>query len=198
MLAKLKRMAPKVSTFDLAEFKRLIATPTLPDLGPGPRAGVEKIEALTPRIDAFFSARQCAPATCELLRAAALLWHDHHDAAHEIAQREASAEGSFLHAILHRREPDYGNAKYWFHRVGNHPSFKQMAQEVADLISQNPDFEPEAELLPRGSWDPFAFIDACETAALFPLADPRRKLLQQIQAIEFDALVNHLSRPRAI
>ncbi|MBI3417757.1 MAG: hypothetical protein HY043_20895 [Verrucomicrobia bacterium] len=187
-------MANQVSTFDPAAFKQLLATPTLPDLGPGPRAGVERLDALQQRLNTFFAKCRCAPARRELLRGAALLWHDHHDAAHEFAQRDASAEGSFLHGILHRREPDYANARYWFHRVGHHPCFGVIAEKVAELIADNPDREPEIELLPRGHWDPFAFIDACEAAALLPLADPRRKLLQEIQAIEFDALVEHLGR----
>src|SRR5580704_4979982 len=43
--------------------------------------------------------------------------------AHQVAQDVESAEGSFWHAIVHRREPDAGNAGYWFQRVGAHPIF---------------------------------------------------------------------------
>ena len=187
-------MAVSAPSFELAAFRQLIATPTLPDLGPGPRADVEHLDALNRKLDSFLATIHRSLATRELLRCAALLWHDHHEAAHEIAQHNSTAEGSFLHGILHRREPDYSNAKYWFQRVGKHACFKTIAEEVAGLIANQPDCEPESELLPRGTWDPFAFIDACEAAALLPLSNPQRKLLQEIQAVEFDALVAHLSR----
>lgn len=186
-------MAVSPPSFELAAFKQLIATPTLPDLGPGPRANVEQLEELNRRLDSFLATTHCSLATRELLRCAAFLWHDHHETAHEIAQNNSTAEGSFLHGILHRREPDYGNAKYWFHRVGKHACFEKIAEEVAELITSQPDCEPELDLLPRGTWDPFAFIDACEAAALLHFSNPRRKLLQEIQAVEFDSLLEHLS-----
>jgi hypothetical protein len=44
------------------------------------------------------------------------LWHDFLDQAHQIAQQNESAEGSWLHAIVHRREGDFSNSKYWYAR----------------------------------------------------------------------------------
>src|SRR5262245_6850024 len=46
------------------------------------------------------------------------LWHDFIEEAHKIAQDNASAEGSWLHAIVHRREGDFSNSKYWYARCG--------------------------------------------------------------------------------
>ena len=40
------------------------------------------------------------------------------DKAHAIAQDDASAEGSWVHAYLHRVEGDLGNASYWYRRAG--------------------------------------------------------------------------------
>lgn len=48
------------------------------------------------------------------------LWHDAHgnwERAHELAQEAASAEGDWVHAYLHRREGDVGNARYWYSRA---------------------------------------------------------------------------------
>ncbi len=39
------------------------------------------------------------------------------DEAHSIAQDIHSADGSWLHAYLHRKEGDLGNAAYWYSRA---------------------------------------------------------------------------------
>jgi hypothetical protein len=40
------------------------------------------------------------------------------EAAHNIAQDLHTAEGSWIHALLHLIEGDTGNAHYWFARAG--------------------------------------------------------------------------------
>ena len=37
--------------------------------------------------------------------------------AHEIAQDVAGADGAWVHAYLHRKEGDEGNALYWYRRA---------------------------------------------------------------------------------
>ncbi len=49
------------------------------------------------------------------------LWHDALDRSHAISQAIASETGSFWHAIMHRREGDFSNAKYWYARCRRHP-----------------------------------------------------------------------------
>lgn len=39
------------------------------------------------------------------------------DRSHDLSQQLKTPQGSFLHGVMHRREGDYGNAKYWFHRA---------------------------------------------------------------------------------
>jgi len=49
------------------------------------------------------------------------LWHDARgdwDTAHRIAQDVGDAEGAWVHAYLHRKEGDTGNAAYWYRRAG--------------------------------------------------------------------------------
>ena len=50
----------------------------------------------------------------------ALYWDARGDwaRAHEVAQGITSAEGSVIHAYLHRKEGDLGNARYWYDRAG--------------------------------------------------------------------------------
>lgn len=38
--------------------------------------------------------------------------------AHESAQQDEGGEGSWVHAYLHRKEGDQGNAAYWYSRAG--------------------------------------------------------------------------------
>ncbi|HEY0655255.1 MAG TPA: hypothetical protein VGD65_19110 [Chryseosolibacter sp.] len=49
------------------------------------------------------------------------MWYDGKgdwDKSHNIAQDIHSKEGSWIHAYLHRKEGDEGNASYWYARAG--------------------------------------------------------------------------------
>ena len=49
------------------------------------------------------------------------LWHDARndwERAHTCAQDDHSGDGSWVHAYLHRKEGDVGNAGYWYARAG--------------------------------------------------------------------------------
>ena len=58
------------------------------------------------------------------LRSGLLLRADFFDEPHTLAQEIPTSTGSYWHGILHRREPDFGNSRYWFRRVGQHPVFE--------------------------------------------------------------------------
>lgn len=49
------------------------------------------------------------------------LWHDaqgNWERAHAVCQQAKSREGDWVHAYLHRKEGDLGNAGYWYARAG--------------------------------------------------------------------------------
>ena len=170
----------------------LLATPEPPQLGPGPRAGVQPLESLQASINAAFAKQPAPQAEQQAARGLVLLWHDHFDAAHEIVQHLETVEASYVHAILHRREPDYSNAKYWFRRVRQHPCYVPLAKAVEKVLqSSNPD-ALASRLLPGGKWDAFAFVDACEEAESGRDGSSIAGALRQVQATEMELLLKHL------
>lgn len=102
---------------------------------------------------------------------------------HALSQEIGSAEGSFWHGILHRQEPDPGNAGYWFRRVGAHPVFP-LLQAAADGLGY-----------PGGSrWDPLAFIDYCEQARRRP-GSAEERIALEVQRAEWQLLFDYCARP---
>ncbi len=176
----------------LREFKELLATGGLPDLGPGPWAGVLPHRQLTETLDSLLHDANLPPVSQDLVRGLILLWHDHMEPAHEIAQEIENADGSFLHGIVHRREPDYGNAAYWFRRVGGHPCYPNIAEKAAAFLESKKVPALQRQLISNGVWDPFAFIELCEKAAGTPATDPQTEILRGIQGIESEALLEYL------
>lgn len=174
------------------DFLKRIATPELPSLGPQGRRGTRNAEELQQTLTTFFDTHRTPAARRDLLRSAALLWHDHLDASHSISQGIETRDGSWLHGIMHRREPDYGNAKYWFRRVGQHPAFADLAERVAEALRPTAG-ELAARLIEHGEWQPFAFVDECERAAAGS-DETLRQQLQTVQALEWEALVKHICR----
>ena len=59
-------------------------------------------------------------------------------AAHGIAQsREGTREFDRLHAYLHRKEGDAGNARYWYRRAGAEVFEGSLEAEWAELVKDN-------------------------------------------------------------
>jgi len=174
------------------DFQDLLATPSLPDLGPGPRPGAKSVAEVNKSLDGILSAKRHPVANEQLIRALLLLWHDHLDAAHTLAQEIEGSDGAFVHGIMHRREPDFGNAAYWFRRVGKHQAFPEIAARAGSLDALKANPKIHSALLPASGWDAFAFIHLCEQ--YLRSSDTARGLLQQIQAIETEGLLDYLSR----
>jgi hypothetical protein len=111
------------------------------------------------------------------------------DEAHEVAQADSSADASYWHGILHRQEPDAGNASYWFERVGRHPVFPDLLEAATAIAAEHPD----ADLHLAQAWDPFAFIETCERARRQPGSTLERAALE-IQRAEWQRLFDYCAR----
>ena len=66
------------------------------------------------------------------------LWHDARgdwEAAHRTAQDIESADGAWIHAYLHRKEGDAGNAAYWYRRASQPVCHESLDAEWAAIVS---------------------------------------------------------------
>jgi hypothetical protein len=103
------------------------------------------------------------------------LLHDFLDESHTISQAIATPSGSFWHGIMHRREGDFSNAKYWFERVGDHPVFARLTASDGS------------------AWDPSQFVDDCQRA-LRNGDSERIAALRQLQQREWQVLFDFCYR----
>jgi hypothetical protein len=127
-----------------------------------------------------------APHRSRLCLVAGLLQvHDFWDASHDAAQRADDMGerdfSAFWHGIAHRREPDAGNAAYWFRRVGKHPTFKPLGEEARRLLDQHGDPALAARLIPSGAWNASAMIDFCTSAKAGSANEAIARRLQRVE-----------------
>jgi hypothetical protein len=83
-----------------------------------------------------------------------------------------SIRGAFWHGIMHRREPDAWNSKYWFRKVGRHP--------VLDMLVS------EAPQIGYSYRNPEEFVDFCEGVRGTGSAD--EELARRVQLLEWQLL----------
>ena len=58
------------------------------------------------------------------------------DRAHEIAQDVETPNGSWIHAYLHRREGDLGNAGYWYRRAHRPVCSTTLEEEWQQIVQE--------------------------------------------------------------
>jgi hypothetical protein len=158
---------------------------------PRPRSDANWLrEHLTDFAVTEFHPGGAAPAKIDeiALRAGLFQWHDFLDESHELSQSiEGQGEnqlGDYWHAIMHRREPDFSNAKYWFRQIGNQPIYRDLRQQADGILANSSAADAprwRARLQSGSKWDPFAFVDLCEKCA----ADETTELAHAARRIQY-------------
>jgi hypothetical protein len=145
-----------------AAVAELLATPHPVSLGPGTPAA-----ALGAKLKA---AAKTLPPACA---AGLYLRFDFLDESHAISQDdEGNPDRDFWHAIMHRREPDAANSKYWWRRVGKHAVLEQLRER--------------APALGYAFTKPEAFVDFCEKVRDTGTAE--EELAKRVQQLEWQLL----------
>jgi hypothetical protein len=184
-----------MSTFDPAAyapaFAALLRDAPLQPLGPGrPDPARRPALAALAGDDAFGPRRAADRDMAAACLAAMWLLFDFLDESHAISQEIHTPEGSYWHALLHRREPDFSNSAYWFRRVGAHRVFEPLRIEGARLGADAP---PSAAFLTgQTKWDPFAFGGLCE--ASLSGGAPCEALCRSVQQCEWRLLFDYCYR----
>ncbi len=120
------------------------------------------------------------------------LWHDYLDESHTISQSVENETGSFWHAIMHRREGDFGNSKYWYAKCRNHPMLASIAAQANRVIA-NADADKTLLRLTMQGWNGPAFVDYVQSVHESP-TDPRYAVAIALQQVEWRGLFDHCIR----
>jgi hypothetical protein len=133
--------------------RRLLHRDPLPPLRP---TQIWKTD-LTPKIELL--------AVNPVVAAGLHLLNDDLNTAHRLAQEQEGTTADYWHAIVHRREGDFMNSRYWYRQLGTHPVFHEMKQQYT-------------------KWDPDWFVGACSVG--------KEKDLEAMQILEMRLVLESL------
>jgi len=156
------------------------------DAGTPNRAAADQLESAAANLDRLFSPHAIADREmAEACLAGLWLLHDFLDESHRISQNLDNPTGSLWHGIMHRREGDFSNAKYWFCRVGNHPVYVPLGDAARELAAADDD-PATAFLRKQTRWDPNPFVDLCQRS--LASSSKHNLLCRQLQRKEWELL----------
>lgn len=124
------------------------------------------------------------------IRAGLYLLADDLDTAHRLCQDIDTIWGSAWHAVMHRREGDFSNSKYWWRRAEGItwaiPDGPTLAETLRKQCAESD--LPEAtkwEANLAGGYNPAAFVDVVASAHARGTSDPWYQFLVQSQRHEW-------------
>ena len=123
------------------------------------------------------------PAWLALVRGGLFYALDALDEGHRIFQEDHTTPGSYWHGMMHRREGDFDNARYWFRRAGELPiaaGLHAAAARVSPLMAR------------QTTWDAYLLTGECEQA-VHGAEEARAECLALLR-VEFDGLLDYCWR----
>jgi hypothetical protein len=106
--------------------------------------------------------------------------------------REMASTLAYWHAIMHRREGNFSNSKYWYARAAGHPALATLAGLAVPMVNAMPADRLLLRMVARG-FDPNALVDLVEEVYERE-DDPRRGAAVQLQQLEWRALFDFCAR----
>ena len=118
-----------------------------------------------------------------LLRAGLFYYHNAIEDSHREAARAEGDLAAYWHGMVHRREGDFDNARYWMRRAGEQPIFQELHGRAA---------EGAPNMGRQSNWDPFLFVNLCEQYKYG--AHEYRKEIGTLQRVEFAVMFDYVWR----
>ena len=132
----------------------------------------------------IFGGQRLVPAApAGLVRSGLFYFHNALDDSHKEAAKLDGDFAAYWHGMIHRREGDFENARYWMRRAGEQPVFPEMQGRATDA---SPHMSRQAK------WDPFLFIHLCEQYK-YGEADYKKEI-GHLQRVEFAAMFDYVWR----
>lgn len=117
------------------------------------------------------------------------LWQDYLTESHEVCQALETPSGSLWHAIVHRREGDFSNARYWYARAEVHPALPAIAAAAGTIVRDQP-ADKQLLRMTAAATVGRALCELVESVVeeALPPTHPKHRLAVALQQAEFRTL----------
>ncbi len=129
-----------------------------------PLPGIQELPKCQSTAVGIAAALRSGACGCDLMEAGLWLLAGNLDRSHSISQSIDNVDGSYWHGIMHRREGDYWNSKYWFRRTGQHAVPTELAAQIKSQNSTFSDSRLPLEGLCQANSVSDALVDLCQAA----------------------------------